>query len=144
MIKKNKHKLTTSDFYEKDFPKKKLLSKKEYNYIIRTFLAVLVEGMIQKGNIYRLPKMMGGIGIHVTNMGSKKLFDFAHYKKTKERVWRYLGNEDYKMASYRWFKNKHIARFPSTSTFQFKPVRSSKKQLAQYVKDNDALINYLQ
>ena len=72
-----------TDMYEA-FPHKDKVTRHEYRLILKMFNTILRKTLIYTGSGFKLPYGIGNIGI-TSSPGSRKIFDYQHYKETGEK-----------------------------------------------------------
>jgi hypothetical protein len=139
----NKYYVTEKEIFEV-YSNTSDITKNEFMLISSTFFYILMKSIIDEGNVYYLPPMMGSIGVCKTKTKGK-LVNYQHFKMTGEKIKITNAHSSGLMALFSW--NTAYTRFKLSSQlkskiFIFKAPRDMARYLSQQIREKNTITKY--
>jgi len=124
------------------FEDKTKVTKEEYMLISKVFNYILIEYIINTGEVIRLPNKLGTLSIRSTTPKKNRAINFKHLKETGEKIYHKNYATEGKMVTFYWDRSTPYCIGMNTRFFKFKPTEASKSKLAKVVTEQLTINKY--
>lgn len=119
------------------------ISYRDFIFIIKSFLVLLSESIVNDGKVYKLPYGLGSLGVRRRPTYGRGVFDYELFKKEGIKVWKKNMHSGMYSAQVFWDKRSNRYTLPDyTHVFKLRPCRDLARYLSQQIKNNNSINKY--
>ena len=122
-----------------------LITLKQYRAILKMFAALMFYSIVVKAKGIALPQRLGAFKMIKSKRVNpfKKFLDYAHYVKTKEKIYKEVDCPDWaeNYTRFKWFVDPSYNVLPLARLFKFRLTKANKKRKNKILFDNPEITN---